>query len=184
MLFRSDDLTFRPTFLVHLTFLTPQRGPVNPYSCVLKPPVPLPFSLLADDPASYCTKKIEALRTRIPCTASLGLFASVSGSTASPPVTMDELSCSSLRPYPSLGHSILSPLAYSKGIAPATPLHNTPISLLLDQFRGTWVAQLVKRLTSAQVMISWFVSSSPRSEERRVGKECASMCRSRWSPYH
>ena len=22
------------------------------------------------------------------------------------------------------------------------------------------------------------------SEERRVGKECASMCRSRWSPYH
>ena len=25
---------------------------------------------------------------------------------------------------------------------------------------------------------------STRSEERRVGKECASMCRSRWSPYH
>jgi len=23
-----------------------------------------------------------------------------------------------------------------------------------------------------------------RSEERRVGKECASMCRSLWSPYH
>ena len=23
-----------------------------------------------------------------------------------------------------------------------------------------------------------------RSEERRVGKECATMCRSRWSPYH
>src|SRR3546814_10562807 len=23
-----------------------------------------------------------------------------------------------------------------------------------------------------------------RSEERRVGKECASTCRSRWSPYH
>ena len=27
-------------------------------------------------------------------------------------------------------------------------------------------------------------SSLARSEERRVGKECASMCRSRWSPYH
>src|SRR3546814_2070783 len=25
---------------------------------------------------------------------------------------------------------------------------------------------------------------SPRSEERRVGKECVSTCRSRWSPYH
>ena len=26
---------------------------------------------------------------------------------------------------------------------------------------GAWVAQLVKCLTSAQVMISWFMSSSP-----------------------
>src|SRR3546814_13481104 len=25
---------------------------------------------------------------------------------------------------------------------------------------------------------------TPRSEERRVGKECVSKCRSRWSPYH
>src|SRR3546814_20581691 len=28
------------------------------------------------------------------------------------------------------------------------------------------------------------ISSSERSEERRVGKECVSTCRSRWSPYH
>ena len=28
------------------------------------------------------------------------------------------------------------------------------------------------------------VFQEARSEERRVGKECASMCRSRWSPYH
>ena len=27
-------------------------------------------------------------------------------------------------------------------------------------------------------------SHVPRSEERRVGKECVSLCRSRWSPYH
>src|SRR3546814_1104734 len=26
--------------------------------------------------------------------------------------------------------------------------------------------------------------SGKRSEERRVGKECVSTCRSRWSPYH
>ena len=25
---------------------------------------------------------------------------------------------------------------------------------------------------------------APRSEERRVGKECIAVCRSRWSPYH
>ena len=27
-------------------------------------------------------------------------------------------------------------------------------------------------------------SSSTGSEERRVGKECERLCRSRWSPYH
>src|SRR3546814_2461555 len=27
-------------------------------------------------------------------------------------------------------------------------------------------------------------TSATRSEERRVGKECVSTCRSRWSPYH
>src|SRR3546814_10859198 len=27
-------------------------------------------------------------------------------------------------------------------------------------------------------------SENPRSDERRVGKECVSTCRSRWSPYH
>src|SRR6059036_2277038 len=26
--------------------------------------------------------------------------------------------------------------------------------------------------------------ADPRSEERRVGKECRRLCRSRWSPYH
>ena len=34
----------------------------------------------------------------------------------------------------------------------------------------------------------WFPESGEtidaRSEERRVGKECTSWCRSRWSPYH
>src|SRR3546814_18623806 len=28
------------------------------------------------------------------------------------------------------------------------------------------------------------ISGTLRSEERRVGKECVSTCRSRWSPYH
>ena len=27
-------------------------------------------------------------------------------------------------------------------------------------------------------------STEARSEERRVGKECLRLCRSRWSPYH
>src|SRR3546814_5423675 len=28
------------------------------------------------------------------------------------------------------------------------------------------------------------IAHANRSEERRVGKECVSTCRSRWSPYH
>src|SRR3546814_19449373 len=28
------------------------------------------------------------------------------------------------------------------------------------------------------------MADNARSEERRVGKECVSTCRSRWSPYH
>ena len=28
------------------------------------------------------------------------------------------------------------------------------------------------------------ISRKTRSEERRVGKECLRLCRSRWSPYH
>ena len=39
----------------------------------------------------------------------------------------------------------------------------------------------------ASGLLSHFTNSRPklpRSEERRVGKECVSTCRSRWSPYH
>src|SRR3546814_17145273 len=31
---------------------------------------------------------------------------------------------------------------------------------------------------------SAYINGHVRSEERRVGKECVSTCRSRWSPYH
>src|SRR3546814_15328500 len=34
-------------------------------------------------------------------------------------------------------------------------------------------------------LMSWVTApEGRRSEERRVGKECVSTCRSRWSPYH
>ena len=35
-----------------------------------------------------------------------------------------------------------------------------------------------------QLMIFFIVTIKQRSEERRVGKECLRLCRSRWSPYH
>src|SRR3546814_9011288 len=33
-------------------------------------------------------------------------------------------------------------------------------------------------------MLAQLGQADMRSEERRVGKECVSTCRSRWSPYH
>ena len=39
-------------------------------------------------------------------------------------------------------------------------------------------------LLTAQGWQDWQRVQRHRSEERRVGKECASMCRSRWWPYH
>ena len=50
----------------------------------------------------------------------------------------------------------------------------------LDAF-NSW--QLVKELKAATGM-PCATSFKHRSEERRVGKECVSHCRSRWSPYH
>src|SRR3546814_20646663 len=60
---------------------------------------------------------------------------------------------------------------------------------------ATFIAPLEPRLTSApaaviapadaiSVTTRLPAPASSRSEERRVGKECVSTCRSRWSPYH
>src|SRR3546814_16760057 len=42
------------------------------------------------------------------------------------------------------------------------------------------------RSDTEPMKILWIYASvnATRSEERRVGKECVSTCRSRWSPYH
>src|SRR3546814_923645 len=40
------------------------------------------------------------------------------------------------------------------------------------------------RLAAKLVNGDWSILWMRRSEERRVGKECVSTCRSRWSPYH
>src|SRR3546814_12251225 len=38
------------------------------------------------------------------------------------------------------------------------------------------------RPLSSRLRVSWPKGARDRSEERRVGKECVSTCRSRWSP--
>src|SRR3546814_4961950 len=69
-------------------------------------------------------------------------------------------------------------------------------------FAGFWAAMAARRVAGEQASVT-LVSREPvlqmrprlyearpetlgvdlRSEERRVGKECVSTCRSRWSPY-
>src|SRR3546814_8756640 len=39
-------------------------------------------------------------------------------------------------------------------------------------------------LGMSQTVMRFLLEKVPRSEERRVGKECVSTCRSRWSPSH
>ena len=56
--------------------------------------------------------------------------------------------------------------------------------------RNLWGSSLkietpnIDRLASEGALCLNFFTSAPRSEERRVGKECSEPCRSRWSPYH
>src|SRR3546814_15676829 len=46
--------------------------------------------------------------------------------------------------------------------------------------------ELTATIVEVDPQESWITHGSEegRSEERRVGKECVSTCRSRWSPYH
>src|SRR3546814_2358734 len=44
-----------------------------------------------------------------------------------------------------------------------------------DLFAALGISRALRLLARAEIL---------RSEERRVGKECVSTCRSRWSPYH
>ena len=44
------------------------------------------------------------------------------------------------------------------------------------------VSRLSKNIGKAFIAVA--LGFGGRSEERRVGKECSRLCRSRWSPYH
>src|SRR3546814_957807 len=62
-------------------------------------------------------------------------------------------------------------------VAPATP------TITPEQYMGNPEYMFNLDLsTGGRVVIQLY--PDVRSEERRVGKECVSKCRSRWSPYH
>src|SRR3546814_17772667 len=64
------------------------------------------------------------------------------------------------------------------GLLLAPRLHRSA-NLINGRFVGDEVAHRGLRVRSERKPLL-----NGRSEERRVGKECVSTCRSRWSPYH
>src|SRR3546814_11581717 len=51
-------------------------------------------------------------------------------------------------------------------------------------FKNPYYIPTHRDLLGERLVESITIWLNARSEERRVGKECVSTCRSRWSPYH
>src|SRR3546814_14590527 len=71
------------------------------------------------------------------------------------------------------------------------PLPQTPAGCVYQDFEKDILyalndaLDLIKRYSKLILVFPSLVTyPKERSEERRVGKECVSTCRSRWSPYH
>ena len=60
----------------------------------------------------------------------------------------------------------------------------------VSDLREGWMEHADRVLADEQIVAAVYEAlarrhpQSRRSEARRVGKECPSLCRSRWSPYH
>src|SRR3546814_19680220 len=62
--------------------------------------------------------------------------------------------------------------------------YNAVANLSAAQRKAGVVAFSSGNHAQAIALASKLLGVSARSEERRVGKECVSTCRSRWAPYH
>src|SRR3546814_10972535 len=58
-----------------------------------------------------------------------------------------------------------------------------PLATMIFNF-GLYDSPMALILTYPTFLIPFCTWLLMRSDERRVGKECVSTCRSRWSPYH
>src|SRR3546814_14144006 len=63
---------------------------------------------------------------------------------------------------------------------------NILLGFLPSAVIGLFVYKMVKAMLDQPIIdaVMLIVGVVARTEERRVGKECVSTCRSRWSPYH
>ena len=90
---------------------------------------------------------------------------------------------------------MISPIQISgEEVLPSTPAETDP-EVLAARAAAELPAHFIWGATTSAYQIEGAVAEdgrgpsiwdtfSSRSEERRVGKECMPVCRSRWSPYH
>src|SRR3546814_19725394 len=71
------------------------------------------------------------------------------------------------------------------GVAPA-PLRGHALKIRSSKTARTFAAAQLATLDPGRSRLSWATArdDGQRSDERRVGEECVSTCRYRWSPYH
>src|SRR3546814_5290470 len=82
---------------------------------------------------------------------------------------------------------------WSSDVCSSDLSHSHPATSKISRDVGTWLRRRLSRIFQRESAVSALrrqpscavgVHGNSRSEERRVGKECVSTCRSRWSPYH
>src|SRR3546814_15597173 len=93
-----------------------------------------------------------------------------------------------LFPYTTLFRSSL-PAAASPSLSVAAALEQFGTPLLVTTadhalLRAEWLQYFLDHCPAGRDVCVALARREQRSEERRVGKECVSTCRSRWSPYH
>src|SRR3546814_14684977 len=76
---------------------------------------------------------------------------------------------------------LISPLVDRSGWR-VIAIHARATTSLID--RKSVGKGAARAATGAASMLAHEIKNPLRSEERRVGKECVSTCRSRWSPYN
>src|SRR3546814_18470005 len=66
------------------------------------------------------------------------------------------------------------------------PENISPLVVWLGSAESAGVTGQVFNVAGGRISVAegWRRGPEQRSEERRVGTECVSTCRSRWSPYH
>src|SRR3546814_20075384 len=58
---------------------------------------------------------------------------------------------------------------------------NAIVEAVAGSGKSTTIIEAMKKVRGNSIFLAF---NKARSAERRVGKECVSTCRSRWSPYH